>query len=413
MLTLFEMLALLTLAGFVIAFLRRKLRRGSAVALVLAGFCALLALPPVAPASEFRHEEFAEVKAGETIKGDIFLFAHRARVDGTVEGDVFIFSGDANVSGHVRGDVISFAQSLRVSGQVDGNIRSFANNMTISGSVAKNVLTFDEVVNLDSPGKIGGSLTLFAQTLSLDGRLGRDLLSFAKNVNISGTVGGAIRARGGTLSIGSTAEVHGPIHFAGDKPPDVASEAKLSSPVEYEKVEHKPNYANPHFYLWRVIFAATVLLFGMVLFLLMPKFAAESVVAGERMGTALGLGVLVLFAVPIAAIVACVTVIGLALGISAILLWYVSLHGALLVVGTLLGKWILGPARDIWPLIGRMTLGYVLLRIIFTVPYLGGWAKLAAVIWGLGAISLALYQRFQPAPPVAPAAAIAGGAQPA
>lgn len=413
MLTLFEMLALLTLAGLGIAFLRRRLRRGSALALILVGFSALLAWPSAASATEFRHTESAEVKKGETIKGDIFLFGHHTRVDGTVEGDVFIFSQDANVSGHVEGDVIAFAQSLRVGGRVDGNIRAFANNTTVSGSVAKNVLAFNEVVNLDSTAKIGGSMTLFTQTLSLDGRLGRDLLMFGQHANISGTVGGGIRAKGETLSISSTAEVDGPIHFEGDRPPDVSSQAKLASPVEYIKLEHKPDYASAHFYLWRIIFVAAVVLLGMVLFLLMPKFAAEAIGSAERVGASLGLGILVFFGVFIGAIVVCFTVVGLAVGIFTFLLWFMMLYCSQIVVGGVLGKWILGPTQELWPLIGRMALGFFLLRLVTTVPFVGGWIKFAVILWGFGAVSLALYHRFQPALPAAPGTPPAMSAQPA
>ncbi len=177
-------------------------------------------------------------------------------------------------------------------------------------------------------------------------------------------------------------------------------------------MEHKPEYSRPRFYVWRVIFIAAIVLFGMVLFLLMPKFTEEAIVAAEGIGVSVGLGVLVLFAVPIAAIIACCTVVGLALGISGFLVWYASLHYSQLVVGAQLGKWIIGPTREIWPLIGRMALGYFLLRVAFAVPYIGGWAKLGVIIWGLGAISLALYRRFQPAMP-APSSASAVGMQPA
>jgi hypothetical protein len=59
---------LLTLAGFGAAFFRRRIRRGSALALVLAGFCAvlgvMLALPTPAAATEFRHEHSVEIAKG-------------------------------------------------------------------------------------------------------------------------------------------------------------------------------------------------------------------------------------------------------------------------------------------------------------------------------------------------------------
>lgn len=428
MITLLEVLALLTLGGFGFAFFRRRARRGSA--LVLAGFCAMaaLAMPSAATASDFRKGDYVEVREDETVKGDVFLCGHRARMNGTVEGDVYLFSEDASVTGHVKGDVIAFAQSLHVTGQVDGNIRAATNNLTIRGSVAKNVLTFDETVNLDAAGKIGGSMTIFVKSLSLDGHLGRDLLIFSEHTGISGTVGGGIEARGDSLDISSTAVVDGPVRFQGNKPPDVSAHAKLASPVEFHKIEHKPRYMEGHYYVWRVIWTAAFILLGMVLILLAPIFGAETINAAERYGASIGLGVLVFFGVPIAAVIACVTVVGIPLGALAFALWFLMLNCAELVVGTVVGNWILGKATDTWQLIGRMAVGFVLVRLVYTAleqaHVLGVLAGLGIWIWGMGAISLALYRRFQPslapglpsgpiAPPPLPPNTTIGGVQPA
>jgi cytoskeletal protein CcmA (bactofilin family) len=399
--TLLEVVAMLTVGGFGLAFFRRRLRRGSAaLALVLTGFCALvgaLMMPPAASAQDVRKGETTEIRSDETIKGDVFIFSHRTRIDGTVEGDVYLFAEDANVDGHVKGDIIAFVQSLRVSGQVDGNVRAFANNTTVTGTVARNVLTFDDIVNLDPSGKIGGSVTAFAHSFNMDGTIARNLLLFAKQGAISGMVDGRVDAKGDQLRINSSAKVGGPIRFEGDNPPDVASDAKLASPVQYTKIEHKPKYEEGGYYIWQVIWAAAFVLFGLVLFQLMPAFSKEAVDNVEHYGASFGLGVLVFFGVPIAALIACATVVGLFIGISTFFLWYAALYYAQIIVGALVGQWLLGRTRETWPLIGRMVVGLIVVRLCTTVPHIGGWVKFGVILWGTGAISLALYRRFQPA----------------
>jgi cytoskeletal protein CcmA (bactofilin family) len=428
MVTLLEVLALVTLAGFGLAFFRRRVRRGSALALVLAGFCAALVLQPAsALASETRKGESVGVSRDETIKGDIFLFGDRVRIDGTVDGDVFLFGHNANVNGHVKGDVIAFAQILEVNGDVDGNIRAFTNTMTIRGTVAKNVLTFDDLMNLESAARVGGSLTIFVENLNLEGSLGRDIFIFAKHFTLSGKVGGGIRMKGDELTINSNAQVDGPIRYEGNREADVATGAKLASPVEFHKLEHKPRYMQGHYYVWRVIWTAAFILFGVVLFLLMPKFAEETIAAAELYGAPIGLGVLVFFGVPIAAIIACITVVGIPLGVLAGGFWFLMLCTAEIVVGTVVGNLILGKAHDTAGLIGRMALGFVLVRLVYTgleqVHVIGLLAGLGILMWGMGAISLALYRRLQPtiaggapsgpyAPPLPPNTTV-GGIQPA
>jgi len=423
MMTLLEVLAMVTLAGLGAMFFRRRMRRGSALALVFTGFCAVFALAPAAAASETRKGPSVGVSSDETIKGDIFLFGDRVKIDGTVEGDVFLFGHDATVNGHVQGDVIGFAQTLQVSGKVDGNVRAFTNTLTIRGTVAKNVLTFDERVNLESEGKIGGSLTVFVEYLNLEGSLGRDLFIFGKHATISGKVGGAIREKGHGLTINATAEVDGPIHYEGDTPAEVSAKAKLASPVEFKQMEKKESYREGGYYVWQVIWAAAGILFGLVLFALMPKFSQDAVKSAEQYGAAAGLGVLVLFGVPIAAVIACITVVGLFIGVSTFLLWFASLYFSQIIVGAVIGQWLMGRTSELWPLIGRMAVGLVILRLGTTIPHVGGWVKLAAILWGIGAISLALYRRFQPViapgapsapytPPIPPNTTV-GGALPA
>jgi cytoskeletal protein CcmA (bactofilin family) len=368
-----------------------------------------------------------ELAKDETIKNDLMVTCARGRIDGTVEGDLYFFGQSVEVSGRIKGDLILFAQSARVSGQVDGNIRAVTNNLTITGVVDKNVLAFNEVLNLDSAGKVGGSLTAMGESVGIDGHLGRDLLVFDDQTTISGTVDGGIRAKGNNMSIVSSAQIAGQIRYEGQNPATVATAAKLASPVDYTKRVRKSEYTEGHYYLWRVIWTAAFVLFGLVLILLLPNFSEETVRAGERFGAPVGLGVLVFFAVPIAAIIACITVVGIPLGVLTIALWILGLFTAEIVVGAVVGNWILGRAADTWGLIGRMAMGFALVRIVYTplehLHVIGFLVALGILMWGMGAISLALYNRFSPtvsssvagsAPPVSlPPYTTVGGIQPA
>src|SRR4029077_5450415 len=164
----------------------------------------------------------------------------------------------------------------------------------------------------------------------------------------------------------------------------------------FKKMEHKSEYRDGGYFVWQVIWIAAYVLFGLVLFQLMPAFSKEAVDSVEHYGASFGLGVLVFFGVPIASLIACATVVGLFIGVSTFFLWYATLYYAQVVVGALVGQWLLGKTREAWPLIGRMAVGVVIVRLCTAVPHLGGWVKFGVMLWGMGAISLALYRRFQP-----------------
>ena len=395
MLTLIEVLALVTAGGFAAVIFRRRFRRGSALALVVAGLWGVFLMPASVSATEMRHSDWVHIGRGEKIVGDLYVTGRSCQIDGDVDGDLFLFCQSGDVSGHVTGDVIGFAQSLRINGTVDGNVRAGSNNLTLSGPVGKNLMGFGDSVRVDSSAKVGGSLTALGGTTSLDGAVGRDILAYCNLLNINGKVGGSVRVKSEALAIGATGQVVGNTSYEGKKPPEVSPEAKLGSPVKYEKWEVKPTYRTSHYYLWQVIWAAAFVLFGLVLFLVMPSFAREAVNASENIGASLGVGVLVTFGVPIAAVIACITVVGLFVGLSTLFVWYTSLYFGQVIVGGLVGQWLMGRTREIWPVIGRMVVGVLIVRLCTVIPEVGGWVKLGVILWGLGAMALAIYRRFQ------------------
>ena len=397
MVTLVELVAVMSIAGFGLFAIRRYLRRGAALAVVFASLGLIASFAPRSSASEFRNAQTVEIKKDQTIKGDLLATGEIVHVAGTVDGDVYIAGKQVEVSGHVTGDVICACQSLRISGQVDGNVRSALNNLTITGSVGHSVTCFSETLTLDPGGKIGKSLTSFSESLNVSGSLGRDLLAFFKSGVVEGNIGGDLRTKGGSLRIGDSASIDGKASWIGDNPAEVASGAKLASPLEYKKFEHRSGAdRGAGYYVWRVIWAAAFILFGLALISVMPLFSREATDNVENVGASFGLGVLVAFAVPIAAVIACVTVVGLFVGLSSLFLWYASLYFAQIIVGAAVGQWILGRAHETWGLIGRMTVGVILLRAGMALPYLGTWLKIAVIVWGIGAISLAIYRRLQP-----------------
>jgi cytoskeletal protein CcmA (bactofilin family) len=397
MVSLVEVLALVTLGTFTVMVLRRRLRRGSVLAIMLAGMCAALLLPAGANATEFRKGQNAEVTSSEVIKSDVFLSGDRLSVDGTVEGDVYAFGRSLDVNGHVLGDVIVFAHDVRITGQIDGNVRSFANNLTLSGTLGRSLTSVCEELRLDKNGKINRSVTSFADRFWLDGQVGHDVLAFNQRLDLRGRVDGDIRLRAELLTIESSAQVGGPIHYKGAKPPDVSSHAKLALAVDYEHVEKEDHDSGAHYYFWRLLWSGAFILYGLVLILLMPKFAGECVQSAENAGASLGLGLLVGISAPIAAGIACITFVGFPLGILGFMLWLIMLFSAQIVFGSLIGRWILGPTEDKWGRVGRMALGMaiigVVVPLIHYVHILDLIFRLAAMVWGFGAIALTVYKR--------------------
>jgi cytoskeletal protein CcmA (bactofilin family) len=396
MFTLVEALAVMIMIGFGLFAFRRYLRRGSAMAVLFASLGVLFMMAPAASATEFRKGDNITIAKDEVVKGDLFVTGSHVRIEGEVDGDVYAFAEQLDVSGHINGDLIGFTQSGRISGVVDGNVRVLANNLTISGTVDRSVLDWSQSFELDSNGKIGRSLTAGGQSLTVDGKVTRDFLGFSETTTISGLIGGSFKGHGKSLAIASGAEINGTTKFDGQQPPSVSAEAKLASPPEFTKVEHHTQERGGGYYVWRVIWTGAFILFGLVLAGLMPKFGMETVESAGQLGASFGLGVLVFFGVFIASVIACFTIVGLLVGLSSLMLWFVMLFAAEVAVGGIVGQWIMGHATEFWPFFLRVIVGVIAVRIVTSIPFIGFWAGLAVAVWGMGAISLALYRRLQP-----------------
>ena len=137
-------------------------------------------------------------------------------------------------------------------------------------------------------------------------------------------------------------------------------------------------------------------MFGLVLLFLLPGFFFDAVKACDKTAPAIGFGMLFLIATPIAAIIVCITVVGLGVGITAIMLWIISIYAAQVLVGAWLGEKILGVGTGAGAALGRLALGLVILRALGMLPFLGAWISSVVVVWGIGAMALAIYKNMRP-----------------
>ncbi|HXJ15817.1 MAG TPA: zf-HC2 domain-containing protein [Candidatus Polarisedimenticolia bacterium] len=400
--TLMEFLAMATLGSVVIWLLRKHWKRFPMVAAVMGALACALALPPSARAAEVRRGDPSyTLSAGQEVKTDLIVFAARTRIDGDVDGDLIVWSQSVIVNGHVKGDILGFAQSLTLNGPVDGNVRAWAQSTSLNGTIAKNAMIFSEQMDFDEKANVGGTMTLFSANAELDGHLGGDLMAAGGVFDIDGSLGNNASIRAGRLSIGPHAEIKGHTKYSGRRQPDVSPGAKLGSPIETTIVKRGPNYSRPGYYWHQMLMWGASFLFGLVVLLAVPAFFSDVVQGSKRIGPALGFGVLFVFATPIAAIIACITIVGLGVGIAALLLYVIALYSAQVFIGSWLGEKLLGVEVGVGAAIGRLALGLAVLRALHMLPYAGPLIGLIVVIWGVGALSLALYKRFRPQSPAA------------
>jgi len=121
------------------------------------------------------------------------------------------------------------------------------------------------------------------------------------------------------------------------------------------------------------------------------KSIAESI--RTRPGPSAGWGALALFVTPIAAVIVCITIIGIPVGLIALALWGIAIYLAQIPVGLFIGRWIIGHFKNVEGkaiMIGALALGLVLLKLLGLIPHLGFFIGIAVTLFGMGAVVVSI-----------------------
>jgi hypothetical protein len=146
----------------------------------------------------------------------------------------------------------------------------------------------------------------------------------------------------------------------------------------------------------------STLVVGVVLLWLVGRGAPGIVEAGRTgVGPSIGWGLLAFFGLPILAIIALVTIVGIPLG-----LVLLAALGLIYAIGYSAAAWIVGRRilREPTAWILAFLVGWGILRVLALVPILGGLVGFAAVVFGLGALAVVIWRARTPSR-AAPAAA--------
>ncbi len=336
------------------------------------------------------------VASGETVDDDLYVGANTVIIDGTINGDLWAAGNAITINGIVNGSVMAAGRTVNINGDVGHAVRAAGETIIINGDVSGDVMVGCSEVNIVSTAKIGGDLLLGAGIAHIDGLIEGDIKGGGSEVTISNGVKGNIALKVESLTILPTANIQGDLTYTSEEEADIQSGAQIGGVTTHNLPEVKEERAKPFpFVLFsgiggKVTGFLMALIAGLVIILLAPRrltSIAESI--RSRPGASAGWGALILFVTPIAAIIVCITIIGIPLGLIALALWGIAIYLAQIPVGLFIGRWIIGHFRGVEGkaiMVGALALGLVILRLLRLIPYLGFFIGLAAILFGLGAV---------------------------
>ena len=371
------------------------MKRRLSLALLVAFLFTLMAVP-AAFAADFRTDTSISIGDDEVINDDLYLFGTTITVNGIVNGDLFAAGNSLTVNGTVNGNVFLVGQEVIVNGTVSRGARITANNATIAGSIGEDLLLLGNSTGIHGGASIGRDLIATVSSLTLDGTVQRRFAGNAQTVTLNGSVGSNIDIGVGDLTITEDASIGGDLTYRSDQMAEIAGGADIGGDVNHEMVgeaDTETGFSIGSF-VPSIIGLIMTAVYGTVLLLVFPRLTvAASNQLLENTIMSIGMGIVFLIVVPIVSVLVMITVIGIPLGLIALLLYGIALFSAQVFVGMTLGRLILsffsdGNRRMIQFL--GLLLGLLILFGVSFIPYVGPWAPLVVIILGLGGLMLAI-----------------------
>jgi len=277
---------------------------------------------------------------------------------------------------------------------VSGDLSAAGGQLTIDAPVARNLRAAGGHVEIGSNAAIGGNVSVAGGKVEIHAPVKGDVRVAGGQVLIDSSIDGNVEAAAGKLELGPNARIGGKLSYRSGNELERDPAAQVAGGVERLAGRGAHHAANPFARGW--IWTLGIVVLAVILAGAVPS-------AGQRVGAemrshpwiALLAGLVALVCIPTAAVLLMITIVGIPLGVLAILL-----YGALLMVGYVLTAVTLGDlalararpadtARTGWRM-GAAALAVLVLALLTRVPFVGGFVLLVAIVAGIGALFLAI-----------------------
>lgn len=369
----------------------------------------LLSLILVAPAYAITFktsEKNLTIAEDETITDDLYASGESVDIKGEVDGDVLAGGGSVTIDGKISGDLTAAAGIITLNGTVKDDVRIAGGTLYVNGTVGGDIVAAGGQVVVSQNSKIKRDALFGCGNLIVDGSIGRNLWVGAGSVELDGKVGGNVKVSSDNTVLGSNTEIDGNLIYTSSNKADIDSAAQIEGKVTHKLPPEEKREAQPlaglagmfFFLLFAFISFLASLITAFVLLALFPRAATETSQAlVERTWASLGVGFLALIITPIAAIILMITLIGLPLGIISVVLYFVFIYLSQIVFAIFLGEKILiaiSKKEKASPYLSVL-IGLIILAVIGLIPFLGWFVKFVVMLFGLGALVLAMFRLIQ------------------
>jgi hypothetical protein len=347
-------------------------------------------LATAAWAADLRQSDTVVIAGGDVVNDDLYVATTLLVINGTVNGDV-LWAGDTiNVNGKVNGSIFAIGKTINIDGEVTKSVRTAGINVNIRGKIGGDLMVAGSTIEINKAAAVGRDLVFAAQNISVDSLIEKGIRGNGTHVELNGDVGSNVEITADSLNIGPAAKIQGDLIYTSKNEANIQNGANITGTTT-QKAPETSKTSWPPLGVWGSILCFLMaLVTGIVLIAIAPK-RAKSVVSAIRHKPlpTLGWGALLFFATPIAVVIACITIIGIPIGLTGLVLYGIALYISQVVAGLFIGSWIVGRSSKTESrglMIGALTIGLVILGLVNLIPFIGFPIFLVTAIFGIGSI---------------------------
>lgn len=357
---------------------------------------AALLLIPAANAFAIDFVQTNQFVVAETnaLTEETWVSAQTVRMTGSASNDFFAAAQAMELLGLFHGDVWSIGDSIHAAGIFQRSTRLISRIAQIQGTHHGAVMAVGNTVKVDRQAVVYGDLFCLGENVIIEGSVDGNTRILAQRITLGGEISGDISIVARDIVVLPNTILNGNVTYQAAEelvlPASVVLDGGLTR--TFPVVEHRWFKENleGHF-----MFALAALLTGFVFTALFPRYTGAAV---QNLRTANGLcalsGFAALVIMPMAAMIMLFTVIGMPLSILLLLFYGILLYLSKVIVALWIGSLIL--KRNSFhkkQVAAPMALGLLILYASTSLEAVGMMVNIAIIIFGLGALSVALFKR--------------------
>lgn len=333
-----------------------------------------------------------ELKATETISGNLYAISPKITIDGELEGDLIAISQNIEINGRINGDLIAVAENININGEINGNLRVVAKKLIVNGIISRNVNFFSQNFIVAENGKIGWDILGLSQNNIILGIAQGNVDIFAQKTELKGKILGNLKLHNqenAYLNIHSEAVIEGDLYHQTDLEL-IRQDGSQINGLNYEIASNNSN-KRPLFDWWQIIIYQIIS--GFIIALLLIKIKRSYLL---KLNTKIynkpwldllwGLAFLVL--TPLAIIILTVSIIGIPVAIIVAAIYIIAIFTSKIFFAFFLGRRLLQctklKIKNNFYL--ATLLGIIILALLISIPIIGYFISVLSSSFVIGLV---------------------------